>query len=392
MPRFTPADPSLVAFNPQAVTGGVLQSIQLANEFSKRKAFLQQQADEAAVRDARIASELARYGITTNTAPGEIAATNARNAGTTKSTPFLTDAQIAKAQQVSAVTPGETKAIIADQNFNEAERPRVEEARAIRNMAELSAAEIKAYLEIEKASNDLAKARADGLIEPAQAELAARDIQERLDSFEKSHKQDSEMKQAAIEELKSKARLNNAHANPQGDSREKALSRLQVNAGRLDTGIKSLESFKVAAPDGGVTVPLTQYRANTRDASGNPLTERSWWKFGLGAGDPVPRNPQAEKALTQLDRLLNARETLNKQIADAVVSDMDQSGGMPQIRVDVPGEQAGPSGQADQVPATTIGGGQPQQAPTKDQILDAVRSGQLTPDAAKELARQLGLK
>lgn len=94
MPQYAPVDPRLVAFDPTQFTKGALSSIDLMNALSARKAFEQQQADLAQTHDARIAAELAKFGITSGTAPGEIAAINAKNTGIAAVEPSATKAAI----------------------------------------------------------------------------------------------------------------------------------------------------------------------------------------------------------------------------------------------------------------------------------------------------------
>lgn len=60
MPHYTPVDPGLVAFNPSALTNGVLEQFKVANEAEKLKAFQMQQDELNQLRQERIATAHAK--------------------------------------------------------------------------------------------------------------------------------------------------------------------------------------------------------------------------------------------------------------------------------------------------------------------------------------------
>jgi len=69
LPRYTPVDPSLVAFNPSAATSGIMDALRVGATLEKIKADRAAAEELAATRDARIAYENATKGAATRVAP-----------------------------------------------------------------------------------------------------------------------------------------------------------------------------------------------------------------------------------------------------------------------------------------------------------------------------------
>ena len=69
LPRYTPVDPSLVAFNPSAATSGIMDALRVGATLEKIKADRAAAEELAATREARIAYENATKGAATRVAP-----------------------------------------------------------------------------------------------------------------------------------------------------------------------------------------------------------------------------------------------------------------------------------------------------------------------------------
>ncbi len=142
LPRYTPVDPSLVAFNPSAATSGIMDALKVGATLDKIRAERAAQAELAATRPTRVGATIAQdklleaiatkrlpnvsdqaateaaellarralAGETTALSPVRTEAETARYKGIAKATPFITDAQIAKAQEDIGLSPYRVKA------------------------------------------------------------------------------------------------------------------------------------------------------------------------------------------------------------------------------------------------------------------------------------------
>lgn len=373
MPHVGLADPSLVAFNPQAITGGVLQSIQLANELSRRKAFLNQQAEEDAIRRARIA------------------AINARNQGVVDVTPHTTLADIALADKTSALAPVQTdvglaqgKGTLADLAFNEQMRPLSQDTTRLLAEATNASAPDQSDVIVQGAKNAAEAARAAAALNPVKNELDLAQTQESLGSLEEDKKRADRLKEAQIKLEEANADYAKAH----GEYYLKKSSRtdltpdeIQKQLAHVETSIRNLKADKFTNPNDpkAMPVPLLQYKGSVIGADGAPVVDSDVLNkitFGLlGSETPRTMDPEAARSLDQLNGLYNLRNQLTKQL----------TGGGSTSSISLPASVA---------PAKTSGSKSNADGvfKTPAALLDAVRSGSVSKDAAKAYATQMGWK
>lgn len=345
MPRFTPADPTLVAFNPTSAADGMLQTFQLANSYEKLKASKALQAELEATRKGRIAAEDARNSITTGTAPGVIDATNATNTSIAGLQPFKTAYEVANLESLGRRLPSQEAAAIAGSNFTTAEKtafqPNLDLLSQLQagqtrsnlnllnpmeanNLARLSASTAQYQGDLRNAgTKELAERmtmdakikdmQADEVLRDNRIELARKKLDDQLAHFT----EDQDIARATKEYDAEVKKANAAYLTKHGDYFERggaarptndaqALSQLQLEATRLETS-------KFLLPNGDIT-DLAGYRAATRNPDGS-IKQVSW---GNGKGfldwsqTPVVQNPRSseEAKLLQYQNLLRQQDMI----------------------------------------------------------------------------------
>jgi hypothetical protein len=318
MPGFTPVDPTLVAFNPQAITSGALSAIQIAQQLQRKRAFDAQQAELAATRDARIAEELARSGIVTQTAPGVIGAANARNLSTVKIQPSATELAIAGNQ-----------AGLGDIQFREQMRPLTQDTLRMGIEARNANAPYETDLlfgQTDRALQDLKIASElaplTGQLAVAQTTQKIEDIPEDKSLSDRLKKAEANLREAQAEAAKAQAEYTRRDRPRAGQD---ATDQLQKQLGHVEQSIQRLENSKVINPsadNNGMPVPLIQYQGQTRAPDGSVIIDRpSFLGMEFGAGTPRTLNPVAEQKSAELARLYALRDTLNQRLTAGVAQD-----------------------------------------------------------------------
>lgn len=310
MPQYVAPNPGLIAFNPQQISNGVLSSLQIADALARRKAFLDQQAELEATRQARIDAELARSGILTGTAQGQIAGTNAQNQSLVNTLPATDAAKIATANQLAAITPAQTPGLLADLAFKEEIRPLFQSNQVVKAQQEQT-------LNPVRFDTELTTLRAQQDVAPVQAELTLAQAQQQLASITEDKKLTDAQKLAQIRNLNASARASEAQAAYTERDRPRAGGPDLMNQLRdVQAQIQSLEKSPVVNPNldnEGMPVPLIQYQAQTRGPDGMPVLVDA---PGLFTGDrPVTLNPAAEKTASQLQQLYQLRDQLTQAVS-----------------------------------------------------------------------------
>jgi hypothetical protein len=318
MPGFTPVDPSLVAFNPQAITSGALTAIQIAQQLQRKRAFDIQQAELAATRDARIAEELARSGIVTQTAPGVIGATNARNLSTVQIQPSATDLAIAGNQ-----------AGLGDIQFREQMRPLTQDTLRMGIEAKNANAPYETDLLFGQTDRGLQDVRLANELAPLTNQLAVAQTTQKLDELPEDKALNDRLKRAEANLKEAQAEAAKAQADYTKRDRPKAgqdaTDQLQKQLGHVEQSIQRLENSKVINPsvdNNGMPVPLVQYQGQTRGPDGKVLTDQSSF-LGIPFGSATPKklNPVAEQKSAELARLYALRDELNGRLTAGVAQD-----------------------------------------------------------------------
>jgi hypothetical protein len=349
MPQFVAANPELVAFNPNAVTGGVLSTIQIADMLAKRKAFLQQQAELEATRDSRLGAE------------------NARNQALISVAPRRALSDIALADKTSALAPSETdvglaqnKGALADIAFKEGIRPHMEEAARIAAEAQAAAAPGMADVTMAAPGLAMTKINADLSTIPGKAALDAAKSEEELTSLPEDTARNDKLKDAKIALDLAQAEYNKANASYLNRDKPKSgngVDELQKALGHVETSIQRLENAKVVNPntEGGFPVPLIQYQNQVHDQNGGVL---SGYKFSnpgiLGSSQPLLTDPRAERNAQELKRLYSLRENLSSQLTNGVAESAGISVAPPPAPAQSSGAKVYTPAEAAKLPAGTV--------------------------------------
>lgn len=299
MPQYTPVDPRLVAFNPQQLTAGALSTIELANELSKRKAFLAQQAELEATRHGRLAAE------------------NTVNQSVVNVRPHQDIASIALAQNRAAVLPGQTEAELADQSFQAQRRPRVQDIQLTKDMVDEALGPIAGDLALGQARHGLTKLDIAKELDPLKGQLEVAQTEDTLASLPEDKARNDRLKNAKAKLEEAQAELAEANADyvkrdkPKADAANRNLTELK----NIQLQIQHLENGGVINPNSdnlGKPMPLIQYQAQTRGPDGNLIVNKGFPIFGT---DTVMKtNPEAEQRSAELKGLYALRNSLTEQI------------------------------------------------------------------------------
>lgn len=349
MPQYAPVDPRLVAFDPTQLTKGALSSIELLNELSKRKAFEQQQADLAQTHDARIAAELAKYGITTGTAPGEIAALNAKNTGIAAREPSATEAAIG------------TNRIAALRNaFTQSTMPTVQDTERIAI----------------EAKNAAAPAESDATVAEAQLKqlTAARDLaqgdtaeQLKIDAQIEQIKAQTEQARAAADYTSGRNQTSIQRAEIAAAAKEKQMAQLDKSYANARDTYKAIASDLAASGRAAATDPTSQNPrftvAEAADAyNQGPDAYRILLNkvFGADPKAPIPAGIKAQ--IDEYNQLRQDASEARKRMIEINTQNHSAGGygtsggtsGQPPITFSLPGAGSMPQVAPDALPSNAL--------------------------------------
>lgn len=324
MPQYTPVNPSLVAFNPTAVSDGMVQAFKLAQQYEDIKSKKALQAELEATRKSRIAQQnaLAEYDVAkvgANTPllgqeaalrsgqignlqtllPQELAARQSSLAFDIKKNDSFAPNLPLLAKREGAMAEADLSALVPETNARKASA----EAKAINAGIEIDTAEQRLAATQAKLGAETEQAKAVSRLTPKETELKFAQVTDAL----LNAKDDASRARAAKDIdllLKNSQLIENlgrAEYYAKGGSSSGAKPNIANQIAALQLAKQRLETSPYTLPDGAQVKGLAAYRGAVYDDKGN--IKKSFWR-----GTPVRKDDNAEDAIktsAAIDRAIN---------------------------------------------------------------------------------------
>lgn len=368
MPTYTPVNPQMVAWDPQAITGGIAQAIQLADAY-------EQASERRDTQAMRIAAQNAANRKMVELATPETKAALARLG-------FETSSYGAKMPYVPIMAEAEgagAESILRKAEIEKAIQPFRMKTASVQAESESELAPDIANLQGVELQNRLFNAQSDLELANGKFELAQKQLKDAIDNFEQGKATERDiadlavqLRRAEVDKVKSET-LYNTMIRGRGRSAqdtEAEISRLRSQAAALLRQPVPDPNADPSATGAGTMMPLSRYMDVTRDPETGQLRfEMSPGWLGLGFGSEKRTAKTSQAAEQMRDQYINTLRRLNE---------------LEDVRAGIrPGQQEPLAIES------TSGGGLIIDTP--QQLVDAVRNG-LPAEQAKKIMAQKGWK